>query len=62
MLITLIILVERIEKLKRIIAAQQEDMNLPKTCFHTHIYKSVYTDIQYNDKIRYNDNLNGTIP
>ena len=24
--------------------------------------KPLYTDIRYNDKIRYNDNLNGTIP
>ena len=24
--------------------------------------QTLYTDIRYNDKIRYNDNLNGTIP
>ena len=24
--------------------------------------KPLYTDIRYKDKIRYNDNLNGTIP
>ena len=24
--------------------------------------KPLYTDIRFNDKIRYNDNLNGTIP
>ena len=24
--------------------------------------KPLYTDIRYNDKIRYNDYLNGTIP
>ena len=24
--------------------------------------KALYTDIRYNDKIRYHDNFNGTIP
>ena len=37
----------------------------PRLCIFSntlYIVKPLYTDIRYNDKIRYNDNFNGTIP